>query len=141
MTKLYELPLAGPIGAGDWLLVSQGGISRKVSALAVAGPASDAWVSFTGSTGAILAGSNIASVVRNSTGAYTITFATAMPNTNYAVMVTPRSADDTKMWTGQETSASAHSTTAITVSVSSATAAGASALADPTSCSVTIKAL
>ena len=38
MTKLYELPLAGPIGAGDWLLVSQGGISRKVSALAVAGP-------------------------------------------------------------------------------------------------------
>ena len=105
------------------------------------GPASDAWVSFTGSTGAILAGSNIASVVRNSTGTYTITFATAMPNTNYAVMVTPRSADDTKMWTGQETSASAHSTTAITVSVRSATAAGASALADPTSCSVTIKAL
>ena len=38
MTKLYELPIAGPIGAGDWLLVSQGGISRKVSALAVAGP-------------------------------------------------------------------------------------------------------
>lgn len=104
-------------------------------------PASDAWVSFTGSTGAILAGSNIARVARNSTGTYTITFATAMPNTNYSVMVTPRSADDTKMWTGQETSASDHSTTAITVSVRSATAAGASALADPTSCSVTIKAL
>ena len=38
MTKLYELPLAGPISAGDWLLVSQSGRSRKVSALAVAGP-------------------------------------------------------------------------------------------------------
>ena len=38
MTKLYELPLAGPISAGDWLLVSQSGHSRKVSALAVAGP-------------------------------------------------------------------------------------------------------
>ena len=37
MTKLYELPLAGPISAGDWLLVSQSGHSRKVSALAVAG--------------------------------------------------------------------------------------------------------
>ena len=38
MTKLYELPLAGPISSGDWLLVSQSGHSRKVSALAVAGP-------------------------------------------------------------------------------------------------------
>lgn len=97
-----------------------------------------AWVSFTGSTGAILAGSNIASVVRNSTGTYTITFATAMPNTNYSVMVTPRSADDTEMWSGQETKASAHSTTAITVAVRSTAGVRSSALADPASCSVVV---
>lgn len=101
--------------------------------------ASDAWVSFTGSTGAILAGSNVASVVRNSTGTYTITFATAMPNTNYSVMVTPRSADDDKRWSGQETKASAHSTTAITVAVRSDAAARSSVLADPASCSVVVR--
>lgn len=92
-----------------------------------------------GANGAILAGSNIASVVRNSTGTYTITFATAMPNTNYSVLVTPRSADDAEMWSGQETKASAHSTTAITVAVRSTAAVRSSALADPASCSVVVR--
>ena len=36
-------------------------------------------------------GQNIASVVRNSTGLYTITFTTAMPDANYAVAVGPSS--------------------------------------------------
>jgi len=49
-----------------------------------------AWVNFDGTvtTGAWRAGGNIASVVRNSGGVYTITFSTAMTNTNYACMVT-----------------------------------------------------
>jgi len=49
-----------------------------------------AWVNFDGTvtTGAWRAGGNIASVVRNSSGVYTITFSTAMTNTNYACMVT-----------------------------------------------------
>lgn len=44
------------------------------------------WVTFTGSTGAIRASGNIASVVRNSAGRYTITLATAMPDANYSVV-------------------------------------------------------
>ena len=44
-----------------------------------------AWVSFTGSTGAIRASSGVASVTRNSAGNYTITFtAGLMPDANYA---------------------------------------------------------
>ena len=44
-----------------------------------------AWVSFTGSTGAIRASSGVASVTRNSAGNYTITFtADLMPDANYA---------------------------------------------------------
>lgn len=111
----------------------------KAAILAFVDTGPGAWVSFTGSTGAILAGSNIASVVRNSTGTYTITFATAMPNTNYSVLVTPRSADDTEMWSGQETKASAHSTTAITVAVRSTAGLRSFALADPASCSVVVR--
>jgi hypothetical protein len=49
-----------------------------------------AWVNFDGTltTGVWRAGGNIASVVRNSNGVYTITFSTAMSNTNYACFVT-----------------------------------------------------
>lgn len=45
-----------------------------------------AWVSFAGSNGAINASSNVASVTRNSSGNYTITFTTAFSSANYAVM-------------------------------------------------------
>lgn len=48
-----------------------------------AGMTRKAWLKFTGATGAILASSNIASVVRNATGDYTITFTTAMSGTSY----------------------------------------------------------
>jgi len=47
-----------------------------------------AWACFDGSSGAspvIKASGNIASIVRNSTGNYTITFTTAMTSSNYAV--------------------------------------------------------
>lgn len=46
-----------------------------------------AWVTFDGTVSppTIAASGNVSSVVRNSTGDYTITFTTALPNANYAV--------------------------------------------------------
>lgn len=44
-----------------------------------------AWANFDGTTGAIRASGNISSIVRNSTGDYTINFTTAMPDANYAI--------------------------------------------------------
>ena len=51
-----------------------------------------AWVYFNGSGGiTINASYNISSVVRNSTGDYTVNFSTAMPSANYAVCAMPGS--------------------------------------------------
>jgi len=46
-----------------------------------------AWVNFDGTTspGTIRASGNVSSVTRNSTGTYTVNFATAMPDANYAL--------------------------------------------------------
>lgn len=55
--------------------------------------AARAWVAFTGTTGAILQQGNIASVTRNTTGAYNIAFTTAMPDVNYAVIVSTSKTD------------------------------------------------
>ena len=46
-----------------------------------------AWVNFNGTTspGTIRASGNVSSVTRNSTGTYTVNFATAMPDANYAL--------------------------------------------------------
>jgi len=54
-----------------------------------------AWVTFngTGSIGTpqtILASGNVSTVLKNSNGDYTITFSTAMPDTNYCTLVTGR---------------------------------------------------
>lgn len=58
-----------------------------------------AWVTFNGATGAILASGNVASVTRHGTGDYTITFTTAMPDANYAVVCTPvRNRTDRANW-------------------------------------------
>ena len=43
-----------------------------------------AWVSFVGSSGAINNSFNVSSVTQNGTGDFTVNFATAMPNANYA---------------------------------------------------------
>jgi hypothetical protein len=50
--------------------------------------AARAWVTFDGSATppTILSATNVASVSRTSTGKFTITFTTNMPNANYAVM-------------------------------------------------------
>lgn len=46
-----------------------------------------AWANFNGVTTVTIAGSgNIASIVRNSAGNYTVTFTTAMPDANYSVV-------------------------------------------------------
>lgn len=53
--------------------------------------AARAWVNFKGtSPAAIRASANVASVTRNSTGTYTITFTTNMPDANYAVVGSAR---------------------------------------------------
>lgn len=44
-----------------------------------------AWLNYNGSTQTIRASFNISSVTRNSTGNYTATFTTAMPNVNYVL--------------------------------------------------------
>jgi hypothetical protein len=62
-------------------LVSPANVKAAVEALSPV----KAWVSLTGSTGAIRASSGVASVTRNSVGDYTITFtAGLMPDANYA---------------------------------------------------------
>jgi hypothetical protein len=48
--------------------------------------AADAWACFDGS-GALKKGYNIASVVRDSLGTYTVTFTGAMPNSTYAAII------------------------------------------------------
>lgn len=47
-----------------------------------------AWVNFAGSSGSINKSFNVSSVTRVSTGIYTITFTTAMPDATYAVVTT-----------------------------------------------------
>jgi len=44
-----------------------------------------AWANFNGTTAAVNLGFNISSITKNSTGNFTLNFATAMPNANYAV--------------------------------------------------------
>jgi hypothetical protein len=45
-----------------------------------------AWARFSGASGTINGSYNISSVVRNSTGQYTVNFTNAMANANYSVM-------------------------------------------------------
>jgi hypothetical protein len=46
-----------------------------------------AWVNFNGTDGTIRSSGNVSSVTRNGTGDYTINFTTAMPDTDYTVIV------------------------------------------------------
>lgn len=49
--------------------------------------AAKAWVTFTGSTGAILASYNVASVTRNSAGNFVVTFTVPFSSASYAAVV------------------------------------------------------
>ena len=64
--------------------------------------AARAWVNFNGSNGDIRASVGVSSVVRNSTGRYTITFSPAMPDANYCVIATAS-------WTSASTNVAAMS--------------------------------
>lgn len=74
-------------GSGNWVCVNY---ARNVPPLTAPGTAPTyacrGWVNFAGATGAILASGNVASVVRNSIGNYTVTLAVSMPNANYSVV-------------------------------------------------------
>lgn len=79
----------------DYLAVTTTGTLKFDSGYGSAAPAYGcrAWVNFdgTGTTGAnqtIRASGNIASVYKNATGDYTVTFTNAMPDANYAVNAT-----------------------------------------------------
>lgn len=50
-----------------------------------------AWANFNGTTATIRASGNIASVVRNGPGDYTVTFTTAMPDADYSALVSCQS--------------------------------------------------
>lgn len=79
------------------------GVVRKATSLQVAAETADrypdaaglkyhpavakAWVRFDGATGNIIAGYNVASVARPSQGNYTVNFANAMANADYAIVV------------------------------------------------------
>jgi hypothetical protein len=47
-----------------------------------------AWVNFNGSTASIRASGNVSSVTRNSTGNYSMSMSTAMPDANYSITAT-----------------------------------------------------
>ena len=59
-----------------------------------------AWVQFAGSTGTIAGSFNISSVTRSGAGVYSLSFTTAMPNTNYIATVTPSADSGTYYMTG-----------------------------------------
>lgn len=63
--------------------------TQSVPVATVAQGSAKAWVNFNGTgTVAIRAAFNVTSITDNGTGAYIINFATAMPDTNYAVLGT-----------------------------------------------------
>jgi hypothetical protein len=54
-----------------------------------------AWVNFDGMTGAIRGQGNVSAVTRNAVGNYTVSFATTMTDTNYAVIATADNPEST----------------------------------------------
>ena len=60
-----------------------------------------AWVNFNGTgTVAIRASGNVTSITDNGTGDYTVNFTTAMPDANYAVLITGRNSTYTQQTGG-----------------------------------------
>jgi hypothetical protein len=65
----------------------QDGSGNSTSTTNVINGSAKAWVSITGSTGAIRSSYNISSVTRTGTGAYTVNMTTAMVDANYCVTI------------------------------------------------------
>jgi len=93
-----------------------------------------AWVNFAGATGTINASGNVSGVTRNSTGTYTITFATAMADANYSVVGTALLATAAQYANVKLTSVAAGSVQITTTTQSS----GNPAVFDPSVVCVTI---
>lgn len=82
-------PTASP-GDNDTSIATTAFVTAAIAAALGAGSIR-AWVLFQGQGGAaIVAQGNVASVVRASAGTYDVTLTTPMPDTNYAVLATPR---------------------------------------------------
>lgn len=98
-----------------------------------------AWVNFNGTgTVAVREDGNVSSITDNGTGLYTVNFTTAMPNANYATMVTGCSySETTQSYIGYEgqSGQSQSSKTASSVRISNSNTA---ALYDPISANVAI---
>jgi hypothetical protein len=76
---------------------------------------SKAWVNFNGTgTVAIRDSFNVSSITDNGTGAYTVNFTTAMPNTNYVISCTA-SSDGFNTGTCRPTQTSTYTTSAVQI--------------------------
>jgi len=64
--------------------------NKALSPGLVAGQLCRAWVNFDGTNNNIRASYNVSSITDNGTGDYTVNFATAMPDANYAIIVTAK---------------------------------------------------
>jgi hypothetical protein len=78
-----------------------------------------AWVNFDGTgTVAIRASGNVSSITDDGTGTYTVNFTNAMPDANYSMVSTARSANDSSgasMLLAAQKLSSTHSTSAVTI--------------------------
>jgi hypothetical protein len=90
-----------------------------------------AWVNFAGSSGTIAGSYNVSSVTRNSTGDFTVTYTTAMPNTNYTVFTSSVSTSAVGNPPYQSSLYPINSTTTQRITFFTS---NASAFVDPTSC-------
>ena len=79
----YGTLLTDTINASTGLLATQNGMTGIAKA----------WANFNGTAGTVTNAFNISSITRNSTGLYTLSFTTAMPNANYMVNATGGSAN------------------------------------------------
>jgi hypothetical protein len=75
--------------ACDTLTASTGVLATQNGMTGIA----KAWANFNGTAGTVTNSFNISSITRNSTGSYTLSFTTAMPNINYLVNATGGSAN------------------------------------------------
>lgn len=94
-TNGLYLPAANTVGvatnSAQVLKVDSSGVFSMNSGYGSVAPVYGirAWGTFAGATGTISASGNVTSVVRNTTGDYTVTMTNAMPDANYAVMAIP----------------------------------------------------
>lgn len=90
-TALAVPSTTGSGASGTWAISITGSSASATTATALSTASGSApsysaraWVRFYGATGNIIASGNVSSVTKNSAGVYTVTFATAMPDANYA---------------------------------------------------------